>query len=203
VEVIEDDFSPTYECTQCSSKDDSKSQRFFASRRAWLWAPLPRLVTVQLKRFHRRGQRFEKSSAKVETPAVLDLGAFLMTEAEHSQLKPHLAPDAELGKPSDSACSGLYELYGVCVHIGSTMHGGHYIAYVNTGSSLEKEEWYNVSDSHVSKCSRTDALQAEAYVAFYRQADLLLATGSAPNDESDKAVDDGDAGGNTSEESFM
>jgi len=194
VEAIEEDFAPSYRCSECMKPEENgKSQRVFASRRAWLWAPLPRLITVQLKRFRRRGQRFEKSSAKVATPAVLDLGAFVMSEAEHRSLVPHLTSGTELEKPSAPTSSLRYELYGVCVHIGSTMHGGHYIAYVNRGSSLESEEWYSISDSQVSRCSRKDALEAEAYVAFYRREGVL-------KEEPKVSQDDGsDAGGGSSE----
>lgn len=113
-----------------------------------------------------------------------------MSENEHRRLAPHLAPGSVSEKPPKPSSSLRYELYGVCVHQGSTMHGGHYIAYVNTGCSLESEEWYTISDSQVSRCSRADALEAEAYVAFYRREGELKVS------EPEKAED---AGGETSE----
>mmetsp|Transcript_29339 Transcript_29339/g.46854 ORF Transcript_29339/g.46854 Transcript_29339/m.46854 type:complete len:857 (+) Transcript_29339:128-2698(+) len=190
VEALEEDFAPSYECTDCCQE---KGSRRFASRRVWFWSPPPPLLTVQLKRFVRRGVRYEKSTTTVETPAVLDLTPFMLTEAEHSCLRPHFASDTVCKPPTQSG-DARYELYGVCVHLGQTMQSGHYIAYVNAGPSLEKEKWYNISDAHVSKCSRQDALQAAAYVAFYRREGLVpqAQCEHAPDCDGENQSDSGD-----------
>merc|ERR1712178_67250 len=65
-----------------------------------------------------------------------------------------------------------YELYALCEHQGSQMQDGHYIAYVNSGPSLKNEEWYGMSDTKVWKCERAEILKVEAYIAFYRRADV-------------------------------
>jgi len=197
VEALEEDFAATYECSECS-KD---GLRCFASKRAWLWAPLPRLLTVQLKRFRRRGQRFEKNSARVATPAVLDLSDHVMSKTLHSCLVPHLAPGSVIETPSTLETTFRYELYGVCVHLGSSSNGGHYIAYVNIGCSLASEKWYSISDSQVSKSSRATALEAEAYVAFYRREGVLKES-EPPEDEADEGPSgqaDDDAGATSSD----
>jgi len=49
------------------------------------------------------------------------------------------------------------------------MHSGHYVAYVNGGASLESEAWFGISDARIWTCTRSEALKAEAYIAFYRR----------------------------------
>lgn len=191
VEALEEDFAPTFRCAECS-QDNSRS---YASRRVWLWPPLPRLLTVQLKRFRRRGAaaRFEKSSDCVNMPAQLDLSDFILKEAEYNSLSPHLGADSVREPPPTlDATACQYELYGVCVHQGSSMQNGHYVAYVNAGPSLEKEEWYGASDSHVWKCTRAEVLKVQAYVAFYRKEGVLKASEASERPQ-DEEEDDGDA----------
>lgn len=180
VEALEADFMPTYDCCECSAKE--KGRRTFASRRQWLWPPLPPLLTVQLKRFQRigNGSKFEKSSQRVDIPAVLDVTEFVATEGQRKDLVPHLAAEALCTEPppQSGASSGekrsecVYSIYGLCVHQGASMSSGHYVAYVNVGPALCKEEWYGASDTHVWKCTRAEALKAEAYVAFYRREEV-------------------------------
>ena len=43
------------------------------------------------------------------------------------------------GGPTDLCCSTSKELYAVCAHLGGSMERGHYVAFVNTGPSLEEE----------------------------------------------------------------
>lgn len=206
VEALEDDFKPIYQCSVCAKKCSDQATgeqngakqttkpRSFASRRAWLWPSLPPILTLQLKRFQRgRGSRanFQKSSESVDLPPTLDLSEFMLDPEKLSQLSPYVASDPrkEL-PPKDESFQPKYELYALCVHQGSSLQSGHYIAYVNAGCSLETESWYNISDTHVSRCSRQDALNAEAYIAFYRREGLhATAAPAASNNESE---DDGD-----------
>jgi len=91
-------------------------------------------------------------------------------------MKPFVAEGLELRErtrarePEEAGTGPLrYELYGICVHQGSTMASGHYVAYVNSGASLEREAWFGISDTRVWSCSRAEVLKAEAYIAFYRR----------------------------------
>jgi ubiquitin C-terminal hydrolase len=48
------------------------------------------------------------------------------------------------------------------------MRGGHYIAY--TCYTIEgKRHWQYASDNVIQKCSEEAALEAEAYILFYRR----------------------------------
>jgi len=49
------------------------------------------------------------------------------------------------------------------------MENGHYTAYVNSGASLDSEQWFGISDTKLTSCSRADVLKKEAYIAFYRR----------------------------------
>lgn len=131
---------------------------------------------MQLKRFSVDvcGTKYEKAKQNVELPATLDFSSFMLDEAQHKKMLPHLASDSPKDiPPTVGSSQSTYELYAICVHLGSSLQSGHYIAYVNAGPSLAREKWYTISDGSVSKCSREDALKAEPYVAFYRRHGLI------------------------------
>jgi hypothetical protein len=179
VEAIEDDFMRRTICDECQrlakakAKEDNKREalpsKTFSSRKLWLWpAGLPNLLTVQLKRFRNYGGKMEKSSARVKLPPVLDLSQHMLTKDMVARLRPHLAEDARLPEVAETSSGCLYELYGICEHIGS-MGGGHYVAYVNAGPSLAEENWYYISDACRDKSTLEKVLNAQAYIAFYRR----------------------------------
>lgn len=77
------------------------------------------------------------------------------------------------------------------VHQGSTLHGGHYIAYVKTQrpikdkildkgehgdydeSYCKKGKWYFTSDSIVRECSLEEVKRSKAYMLFYEQLPFI------------------------------
>jgi len=203
VEAIEDEFLPSYRCPRCFKEDGSKT---FASRRMWVWPmDLPPLLTLQLKRFRRYRDRFEKSATSIGLAPVLDLAPFVLSHDHLQRLVPYVSDNAQIQKliddQGDKANTGTealrYELYGICVHQGNSMKGGHYVAYVNSGPSLEKEKWFFISDGKVCSCSRAEVLRAEAYVAFYRREGFQVpapVAKAAADDQDDEAVasEDGD-----------
>jgi len=230
VEALEDEFRPSYQCASCSkrpvdptatiSNSNSSStgkRKTYASRRLWLWQPdLPPLLTLQLKRFRRYFSKFEKSTASITLPTVLDISDYVLTEPQLDSIRTFLVEGQDLGSfaiPSQlerangvaNAASLRYELYGICVHQGSSMQSGHYVAYVNGGPSLEKEAWFGISDARLWKCGRDEVLKAEAYIAFYRQEGLvssmpLAAVDTLPQEPDEKSgtakADETEADGN-------
>jgi len=171
-DALEDDYKPVYSCAVCKS---TLGQRTFASRRLWLWpAGLPPILTIQLKRFRRYAADFVKSVTKVAVPAELDLSNHALSQQQLESLAAHAAAGSDLKRLAEemkaTGPSALrYELYGLCEHQGSQMQDGHYVAYINSGPSLAREEWYGISDAKKWKCDRADVLKVEAYVAFYRR----------------------------------
>lgn len=210
-ETIEDDFKPVYTCTKCGKEE--KGKRTYASRRMWLCAgALPPLLTMQLKRFRRYRDKFEKSVASIALPPLLDLSQYVLHEDQLQRMKPFVEKGLEdvearcdpnppeEGAPLEAALR--YELYALCVHQGTTMKAGHYVAYVNGGPSLEKECWYGVSDARVWKCPRTEVLNAEGYLVFYRRegagvaaAEAAAAAAAAEVAEAEAADADAEADG--------
>lgn len=180
VEALEDSFKPTYQCSHCSAKAEQKVKTF-ASRRMWVWPiGLPPLLTMHLKRFRRYRDHFEKSAVSIALPPVLDLSQSVLSEPELQGMKPFINKNVDIEKLVEEHAAQTngnsptlrYELYGLCVHQGSSMKGGHYVAYVNSGPSLEQEKWFCISDANCKGCDRAEVLKAEAYVAFYRREGL-------------------------------
>jgi ubiquitin C-terminal hydrolase len=60
----------------------------------------------------------------------------------------------------------IYNLYGVCNHIGS-VNGGHYTAYIRNATN----EWIHYNDTTVSKINPNNIVSPTAYCLFYRLSD--------------------------------
>eukprot|EP00929_Paragymnodinium_shiwhaense_P086543 TRINITY_DN47047_c0_g1_i1.p1 TRINITY_DN47047_c0_g1~~TRINITY_DN47047_c0_g1_i1.p1 ORF type:complete len:711 (+),score=261.01 TRINITY_DN47047_c0_g1_i1:92-2224(+) len=202
VEALTDDGRPTYACSFCQEAE-GEEHRTYASKRQWLCGPLPPVLPIHLKRFQRKSAAtWDKSNAGVDLPPTLDFREFLASEDDRQALLASHIDLPKAKKPSklpiltkdsvaaEGATSQVrYELHAVCIHQGSSMSSGHYIAFVNAGPSLQKEAWYEISDSHVRKTSREQALKAQAYVAFYRREGTWAA------DDNDEEDDAGSGGG--------
>eukprot|EP00746_Dinoflagellata_sp_MGD_P167434 gnl/MRDRNA2_/MRDRNA2_98041_c0_seq1.p1 gnl/MRDRNA2_/MRDRNA2_98041_c0~~gnl/MRDRNA2_/MRDRNA2_98041_c0_seq1.p1 ORF type:complete len:779 (+),score=191.57 gnl/MRDRNA2_/MRDRNA2_98041_c0_seq1:139-2475(+) len=175
-ETLEDQYAPSYQCSECEKSSGSK-QKSYASRRMLLWPDLPPILTMQLKRFsrHRVSMKFEKAPVEFVLPASFDLSDFLMKERDLEAIRPHLASDvATIDLPVVEANSAKYELYGICVHQGNTMESGHYVAFINKGPSLEQGSWYGASDARIWETTLEKVLKEQAYVAFYRREGLSV-----------------------------
>lgn len=128
----------------------------------------PRVLVIHIKRFRYNNIYREKLSTDVNFPLFgLDL-----------------TPYVSLDRPSgggDHLHTGppVYDLVSVSNHSG-TMHGGHYVAHVNTGSgrgdpsSDDSSRWVCFNDSRVSTVQVSNISGPSAYVLFYQ----LRATGS-------------------------
>lgn len=64
--------------------------------------------------------------------------------------------------------SYIYELVGVCSHIGSSIHGGHYISLIKNAN----ENWYKFDDATISKISANKVITSNACCLFYRKKTL-------------------------------
>ena len=90
----------------------------------------------------------------------------------------------------DSRNKILYGLYAVVVHKGSTLRGGHYIAFVKTRpakeiiqdegeqgnydeSYCEKGRWYYTSDTNVRECSLEEVKDSKAFMLFYEKLPFI------------------------------
>lgn len=104
---------------------------------------LPNILVLSLKRFSANG--LQKIEHLVEFPLEnLDLSKYV------------------IGYKTESF---VYDLFGVCNHVGNVM-GGHYTSFVKNASN----EWIHYNDSSVNKIENIDSiLSPMAYCLFYRK----------------------------------
>jgi ubiquitin carboxyl-terminal hydrolase 22/27/51 len=58
----------------------------------------------------------------------------------------------------------LYDLVSVAVHLGE-LRSGHYVAYTKKEDGM----WYLMDDTRVSRVSKAEVLQQEAYILTYQK----------------------------------
>jgi len=116
-------------------------------KRITFWS-LPKILVITLKRFSPCGET--KLNNLVRFPMDdLDLSRYIS---------------------GYNASSYVYELYGVCNHIGSVM-GGHYTSFVKNATN----EWIHYNDSNVDILEDTsNVVSPMAYCLFYRKKNKLL-----------------------------
>ncbi|KAI8462774.1 MAG: hypothetical protein J3K34DRAFT_372984 [Monoraphidium minutum] len=103
----------------------------------------PNVLAVHLKRFDFFGRGARGLSKRVEFGTELDLGPFMS------------------GWP---VCGGQqYDLYGVLVHHGHSLHSGHYVCYVKAGNGI----WHLCDDHRVAQVSQRAVEGQQAYILFY------------------------------------
>lgn len=109
-----------------------------------LFFSLPKILVVDLKRFNNMNR---KNNTFVDFPLDnLDLSKYIIGYNDKSY---------------------IYECYGICNHMGSSM-GGHYTAFVKNANGF----WYHFNDSNVSKIERKDENKmksSHAYCLFFRK----------------------------------
>ena len=169
-----------YKCDKCDALVD-------AAKRLTLHT-LPKLLTVQLKRFG--GGMFGGGGAKINKqvhfPPSLQLEKYtsgvidaLPDESKLSKKEKRAlwkrekkrkrgagAADSILRSDSGGGSGeGRFSLCGVVVHHGYSVHSGHYIAYVKSPS----QQWFQMDDEEVSQVKQSTVLKQQAYLLFYRR----------------------------------
>ncbi|CAK0802285.1 unnamed protein product [Prorocentrum cordatum] len=164
--------------------------RSFRNREGWDASGVASLRVRSIQRFRCYSGKYEKSKLSVAVPACLDLEEFVLSHAQLKSLAPACvrADDGTADGLSinsllerlqrEGSVSSHYELYALCEHRGDEMQKGHYVAYVNNGPSLAKEQWFGLSDAKVWKCDRAEVLRAEAYIVFYRRQGTMEREGA-------------------------
>lgn len=108
----------------------------------------PNVLTIHLKRFQYGGYG-SKINRHIEFSTELNLEKFMSN--------PECGPQ-------------MYDLYGVLVHLGSSVHSGHYYCFVRAGNGL----WNKCDDAHVGQTSERNVLAQQAYILFYVRRDSRL-----------------------------
>lgn len=185
-ETLDGDNRPM--CSQCCRR-----QKSFKSLSVHRFPPV---LVIHLKRFQYDSTSRKKLSTSVDVPlSGLDLTPFCASEAclsvsmrgdhrGHGAWQHLPRTEAREKRESDSRSCGLdgrpvgvsvapvYELYGVCNHMGG-LEGGHYTAHCrsqsNSGSG-DSAEWHTFDDTRISRVSAARLGGVSAYVLFYRLA---------------------------------
>lgn len=138
-----------------------------ATKKFDLWKA-PDILVVHLKRFSNSRTLRDKIDAFIDFPVEgLDLGDMVGERAAAKRL-------AEQGVDLDELELGdldeplVYDLFGVDEHMGG-LGGGHYRAYALNHLN---NKWYHFDDSHVMPARATDAVNANAYLLFYRRRSI-------------------------------
>jgi ubiquitin C-terminal hydrolase len=120
--------------------EDTKEKQN-VQKRIIYWS-MPHILVIDLKRFNHQNQ---KNQVLVTFPLTdLNLSNYV------------------IGYKKDSF---LYDLYGICNHIGN-VHGGHYTAFVKNANG----KWYHFNDTDVSEVDNLqDLVTSKAYCLFYRK----------------------------------
>lgn len=131
-------------CDRCGEKRA-------ASKRLSLFK-CPKVLVIQIKRFRTGKFSREKLNTDVVFPLKhLDLSPFLSTE-----------------KSSTPTSPPLYDLIGISHHSG-TMHGGHYVATIDTNTSKDgTQKWVNFNDGIITTVGSNSLSGPSAYVLFYQ-----------------------------------
>lgn len=119
-----------YICQNCGISDAQK--RLTIEQGKVLSSLLaPRILLIHFMRFDAFGWKIDKY---VPFPKRFNLRAFISKNIDE-------------GKPKEHQTPYIYELYGVIVHSGVSVHGGHYYSYVKNASG----DWYICNDEKVQK----------------------------------------------------
>ena len=102
---------------------------------------LPSILVIDFKRFNSMNQ---KNQILITCPVneLLDLSNYVIGYKKETY---------------------LYELYGVCNHIGGSL-GGHYFAFIKNANG----KWYTFNDVSVVEVSDTQIVSPNSYCLFYR-----------------------------------
>lgn len=122
---------------------NEKTNKKESVNRGILFWSLPKILIIDLKRW-KQNNFIIKNTVYVDTPLI---------NADFSQYVK--------GYNSNSY---IYELYGVCNHIGG-VNGGHYTAYIKNANG----KWYEMNDMNVKEVPESNVVSCYSYCFFYRK----------------------------------
>lgn len=133
----------------------------------------PNVLTVHLKRFDFFG-RGHKLGKKVEFDFELDLAPY-MTHQHHRHA--HKQQQQQHGNHHHGHRKPvMYDLYAVLVHLGHSLHSGHYVCYVKAGNGM----WHLCDDHKVAQVSQRVVEGQHAYILFYIKRQPKGSAGTLP-----------------------
>ncbi|KAG9312963.1 cysteine proteinase [Chiua virens] len=135
-----------------------------ATKKFNLWR-VPDILAVHLKRFSNSRALRDKIDTFVDFPIQgLDLTDLVGERKVGQRLTENGIDIEELGMGNIEE-PPIYDLYAVDEHLGG-LGGGHYRAYALNHVT---EQWYHFDDSYVTKTEPSQAVNANAYLLFYKR----------------------------------
>jgi len=127
--------------------NEATGQKEDIRKRMTFWS-FPRVLAITLKRFSADGE--SKLTNLIDFPIdTLDLSNYVS---------------------GYNASSFVYELYGVCNHMGG-VQGGHYTAFTKQGNG----NWFHYNDTHVERIADPQTvITPMAYCLFYRKKNGVI-----------------------------
>ena len=120
--------------------NDKTKQREDVHKKLSFWM-LPEILVMDVKRFDNRNR---KNNKMITAPLKsLDMSPYVLGYGKRSY---------------------VYDLYGVCNHMGG-VHGGHYTANVLNANG----KWYEFNDTRVTEIDPSRVVTSAAYCFFYRK----------------------------------
>lgn len=114
----------------------------------------------------------EKATEIAQAPLVLTLHlkrfAFMRHMRHVSKISRPVSYPLRIHNFAGTGCS--YDLFGVLVHVGSTVHSGHYYAFVKAPAG----QWYEMDDESVRQVPVATALKQSAYILFYIRTSIQV-----------------------------
>jgi ubiquitin carboxyl-terminal hydrolase 36/42 len=127
-----------------------------------------KILLINLKRFE-FGKNSHKLSHLVRYPEYLNVKSYMSEENSNDQLL-------------------NYRLYAVLVHVGSSMHSGHYYSYVRSPNN----RWYKADDTTMTQCDLNQVLtQHGAYILCYIKETESSSTNNITNGTSKNIYQNG------------
>jgi ubiquitin carboxyl-terminal hydrolase 8 len=120
---------------------NDETNKYEDAKRGYIFWSLPDILIIDIKRW---GHNRNKLSTVVSTELThVDFSKYV-----HGYNKENY----------------VYDLYGVCNHIGGTL-GGHYTANIKNANN----KWYEFNDTIVKEISENDIVSHKSYCFFYRK----------------------------------
>lgn len=135
-----------YRCRNCDSMQQARRDNSIKL--------LPNTLSIQLKRFEFKQGGRDRAASKIDTPVQFPLTLNMTPYTSRGR-----SADARESQELSRSCT--YDLLSVVVHVGE-IDTGHYVSYCRVG-----DQWFAFNDHRVELATKSEVLNAKAYLLFY------------------------------------
>ena len=157
-----------FDCTNCSRR--TPATKHFSVGRS------PAMLVLHLKRFdgHTKLQQHVRfplrglDLARFSSSSSSSSSSSFSSSSSSSSSSSTTSTSSSMGNPAQDSDNRTYDLCGLIVHRGTSVHNGHYMAYVMP--SPTQKRWFLCNDATVTPTSAHIVLEQQAYVLLYRRS---------------------------------